>query len=154
MEPHTRELLLQRLSVLVNVQAIVPQAHWLEGEGQNNDTHWFRPQSGGVEVEGMTIYSQFLDTVLKNHILVVIGHPTVANLLSAGLDYLLELGLYKTTVVCPVGVDPAPMDVWQALVRLLGLKGLLRRGPPHEAIVEVVRVVIHEYDGWPESRVG
>ena len=45
------------------------------------------------------------------------------------------------------------MGVLQALVGLLGSKGLLSLGFPHEVVVAVSGVVIHKYGGCPEYHV-
>ena len=73
-----------------------------------------------------------------------ISHPAVANLLSAGLYCLLELGICKTCVVSLVGADPVPMGDYQVLIGHLGLKGFLSLGSPHEMSVELVVVVTHK----------
>ena len=54
MELHTRKLLLWNVSVLVHFQTVVSLTCCLEREGTQNGTNIFRPQSGGVEEEGLT----------------------------------------------------------------------------------------------------
>ena len=75
--------------------------------------------------------------------LVVRSHPIVANLLSTGLYFLLELGLCESSVFRSLGVDPGPVGGFQALVGLLGPKGFLILGYPHNVSVAVFVVVIH-----------
>ena len=78
-----------------------------------------------MEEEGPTSKDKFLYPLLNNFILVVRSHPEVANMLSAGLDCFLELGLCKHSVVLPLDSDPGPAGGFQAHVGLLGLKGFL-----------------------------
>ena len=73
---------------------------------------------------------------------------------SAGLDCLLELGLCEPSDFHPVGADPGPLGGFQALIGLLCPKGFLSRGLPHKSGIAVFGVVVHEYGGYPESRVG
>ena len=56
---------------------------------------------------------------------VVKDHPTVDTLLSAGLDYLPELGLCEPSIFLPLGPGPGPVGGCQALVGILGPNGLL-----------------------------
>ena len=73
----------------------------------------------------------------------VISHPVVASLLFAGLDCILGLGICETSVFRRLGADPGPVGGCQALIGLLGPKGFLRLGSPHDVGVSVVLVVVH-----------
>ena len=74
-------------------------------------------------------------------------HPTVDNILSALLDFLLELWIYEPSFVRPVGIEPSPLGGRKELIGLLEPKGFLRWFPPHDVGIELVKVVIHKYSG-------
>ena len=82
------------------------------------------------------------------------SHPVVENILSAGVECLIERVICEPPVVQTVGEDPGPVGGCQAFVGLLGPKGFLSCGYPHEMSVAVSGVVIHEYGGCLESHVG
>ena len=73
---------------------------------------------------------QFIYPAFKNFVLVVRSQPAVAYLFPTGMYCLFEQGLWKSSIICPVGTDPGPVGVCQALVVFLGRKGFLRRGSP------------------------
>ena len=126
MELHTRKLLLRCLSALVHIQNVLPPSCCLKVEGPQNGSHRFWPQSGGVEEKGPTIQSQLVDPALKNCVLLMISHPIVPYIFSAGLYCRLEDGICETSVIRPVGSYPGPMGGCQALVSFLDPKGFLK----------------------------
>ena len=58
----------------------------------------------------------------------VIAHPKVTYLFSTVLDYLLEQGICKSSVVNPVGAEPGPVGGYKDLVGFLVPEGLLSQG--------------------------
>ena len=102
-----------------------------------------------MKEEGPTIWGQFLDTALKKIVLVVIAHPTVANLLSAVLECLFKLGLCKYSDILPIGAYPFPVIGCQDLIGLLYPKGFPSLGSPHELGVAVLGVLVHENSVFP-----
>ena len=70
--------------------------------------------------------------------------PEVAYLFFIGLDCLLGQSLYEYSIACPVGTEPGPVVVLQALAGFPGLKGFLILGSPHEVGISLVVVVVHK----------
>ena len=78
--------MLQRLYVLFHIHTVVYLAHCLELESSQHGDHGLWSQSGGVEKKVLGTWVQFIDPVLNNLVLEVISYPTVAHLLSTGLE--------------------------------------------------------------------
>ena len=86
--------------------------------------------------------------------MVVRAYPTVAYLFSTVLDCLLEQGLCKYYVACPVGTDTVPVGGLQALVGFLGLQVFLIWGYPYKVSISLVIIVVYKYSGFLESCMG
>ena len=78
-----------------------------------------------MEEDYTTIQGQLIDPEIHNFVLVLRAHPTVDNILSAELDCLLEVVIWKPSVVRPVSAGPNTVGGSQALVGLLEPKGFL-----------------------------
>ena len=85
--------------------------------------------------------------------LVLVYYTALTYMLSTYLDWILEQGLWKSSIICPVITEPGTLCRHKNLISFLGLQGFLIWGPPDEVDIALFGAVIHNNSVWPESRV-